>query len=60
MNVGDKYEIINYINKEGKPSPFKVYSLMADIKVNEKKKEKIVHLLSEGKKTDAIEFINKM
>ena len=24
MNVGDKYEIINYINKEGKPSPFKV------------------------------------
>lgn len=60
MNVGDKYEIINYINKEGKPNPFKVYSLMADIKVNEKKKEEIVHLLSEGKKTDAIEIINKM
>jgi len=60
MSEGDKYEIINYINKEGKPSPFKVYSLMADIKVNEKKKEKIVHLLSEGKKTDAIEFIIKM
>ena len=60
MNIGDKYEIINYINKEGKPSPFKVYSLMADIQVNEKKKEEIVHLLSEGKKTQAIEIINKM
>lgn len=60
MNVGDKYEIINYINKEDKPSPFKVYSLMKDIQVDEKKKEEIVHMLSEGKKTEAIEFINKM
>ena len=60
MNVGDKYEIINYINKEDKPSPFKVYSLMEDIQVNEKKKEEIVDLLSEGKKIEAIEIINKM
>ena len=60
MNIGDKYEIINYINKEGKPSPFKVYSLMKDIQVDEKKKEEIVHLLSEGKKTQVIEIINKM
>ena len=60
MNVGDKYEIINYINKEGKPNPFKVYSLMADIQVDEKKKEEIVHLLSEGKKKQAIEIVNKM
>jgi len=60
MNVGDKYEIINYINKEGKPSPFKVYSLMEDIQIDEKKKEEIVHMLSEGKKTQAIEIINKM
>jgi len=60
MNVGDKYEIINYINKEDKPNPFKVYSMMEDIQIDEKKKEEIVHLLSEGKKTDAIEFINKM
>lgn len=60
MNVGDKYEIINYINKEDKPSPFKVYSLMEDIQVDEKKKEEIVDLLSEGKKAQAIEIINKM
>jgi hypothetical protein len=60
MNVGDKYEIINYINKEGKPSPFKVYSMMEDIQIDEKKKEEIVHMLSEGKKTQAIEIINKM
>ena len=60
MNVGDKYEIINYINKEGKPNPFKVYSMMEDIQIDEKKKEEIVHLLSEGKKTQAIEIINKM
>ena len=60
MNVGDKYEIINYINKEGKPSPFKVYSKMEDIQIDEKKKEEIVHMLSEGKKTQAIEIINKM
>jgi hypothetical protein len=60
MNVGDKYEIINYINKEGKPSPFKVYSMMEDIQIDEKKKEEIVHLLSEGKKVQAIEIINKM
>ena len=60
MNVGDKYEIINYINKEGKPNPFKVYSLMEDIQVDEKKKEEIVHLLSEGKKKQAIEIVNKM
>ena len=60
MNVGDKYEIINYINKEGKPSPFKVYSMMEEIQIDEKKKEEIVHMLSEGKKTQAIEIINKM
>jgi hypothetical protein len=60
MNVGDKYEIINYINKEDKPSPFKVYSMMEDIQIDEKKKEEIVHMLSEGKKAQAIEIINKM
>ena len=60
FNEGDKYEIINYINKEDKPSPFKVYSLMEDIQVDEKKKEEIVDLLSEGKKAQAIEIINKM
>ena len=60
MNVGDKYEIINYINKEDKPSPFKVYSMMEDIQIDEKKKEEIVHILSEGKKAQAIEIINKM
>ena len=60
MNVGDKYEIINYINKEDKPSPFKVYSMMENIQIDEKKKEEIVHMLSEGNKTQAIEIINKM
>ena len=33
---------------------------MEDIQIDEKKKEEIVHMLSEGKKTQAIEIINKM